>query len=136
MSPSSKGRLCRTQSAAVILLTCVWLACAGPALSADEAVDAVSIGSSNAEPSNEAKPGGASTHASEERPAATAAKPAKGPRSLFRCWQGGRQVFEGRGYGAMAQSQVAAELKGGEGATGRVQVLDMYDGFCVLELPK
>ena len=36
----------------------------------------------------------------------------------------------------MPQSQVAAELKGGEGSTGRLQVLDMYDGFCVLELPK
>ena len=30
----------------------------------------------------------------------------------------------------------AAELKAVDGASGRVQVLDMFEGLCVLELPK
>ena len=136
MSRSNRRRLPGTERAALILLISVALACARPAYAADEAVDSVSIGSPATESINEGKPSGAPTHASEERPAATAGKSTKSARSLFRCWQGGRQVFEGRGYGAMPQSQVAVELKGGEGSTGRLQVLDMYDGFCVLELPK
>ncbi len=45
-------------------------------------------------------------------------------------------IFEGRGYGALPQSQIAAELKAVDGASGRVQVLDMFEGLCVLELPK
>jgi hypothetical protein len=136
MSRSNKRRLSGAERAALFLLIGAALACVRPASATDEAVDSVSIGSPATELVNEGKPGSAPTRAAEERPAATAGKSTKSARSLFRCWQGGRQVFEGRGYGAMPQSQVAAELKGGEGSTGRLQVLDMYDGFCVLELPK
>ena len=45
-------------------------------------------------------------------------------------------IFEGRGYGALPQSQIVAELKSSDGGQGRVQVLNMYQGLCVLELPK
>ena len=119
-----------------MLLTAVSLACGGATFASDEAGDPVVIGALGAESSNDTKPGAALPHAPEERSSAAAGKSAKSARSLFRCWQAGRQVFEGRGYGALPPSQVAAELKGGEGATGRLQVLEMYDGFCVLELPR
>jgi hypothetical protein len=56
--------------------------------------------------------------------------------SLFRCWQDGQIIFEGRGYGALPPSQIAAELKAADGGSGRLQVLDMYHGLCVLELPR
>ena len=119
-----------------MLLTAISLACGGATFAFDEAGDPVAIGSPSGGPSNDTKPGAALSPAPEERSSVAAGKSAKSARSLFRCWQGGRQVFEGRGYGALPPSQVAAELKGGEGATGRLQVLEMYDGFCVLELPR
>jgi hypothetical protein len=45
-------------------------------------------------------------------------------------------VFEGSGFGPLPQTQVAADLKVADGGAGRVQVLDLYQGLCVLELPK
>lgn len=62
--------------------------------------------------------------------------PAKAPASEFRCWQGGQMIFEARGVGPMSATQVAADLKAADGSTGRIQVLDMYEGLCILELPR
>jgi hypothetical protein len=120
----------------VTLIGIVALGCAAAALPSEESVDSVTIGASGAEPSDAAKPAGQAAQFPDEKQAGAAAKALKGPRSLFRCWQGGRMIFEGRGYGPLPQSQIAAELKPGDGGSGRVQVLDLYEGLCVLELPK
>jgi hypothetical protein len=115
------------------LVGVVALSCAAAAHASDQPIQAVSIGAPVTEPSDEVKPGGGS--AQDEKPAAGAKAP-KPPRSLFRCWQDGRLIFEGRGYGALPQSPSVAELKSSDGGSGRVQVMDLYQGVCVLELPK
>ncbi|MBV8211510.1 MAG: hypothetical protein JO133_15750 [Burkholderiaceae bacterium] len=102
-------------------------------LAADKAHDSISITTSGSELSDEAKSSTGSAQIGDEKPGAAPKAPA---RSLFRCWQEGRLIFEGRGYTALPPSQVAAELKSAESGSGRVQVLDMYQGICVLELPK
>ena len=95
----------------------------------------VSIGTPGAQPSDEAK--SAARPLDERPPGLPLRVPApKPPRSLFRCWQHGQVIFEGRGYSALPPSQVAADLKGSDGNGGRLQVLDMNQGLCILELPK
>ena len=137
MSRFSKVRTRAAGRAAVALMGAVALGCAAVAVASDEPVHAVTIGAPGAEPSDERKPAAEFEHAVDEKQLAQGkASAAKAPRSLFRCWQGGRLVFEGRGYGALPESQIAADLKGGEGPSSRVQVLDMNYGLCVLELPK
>jgi hypothetical protein len=116
--------------AVATLIAVLALGCAAATPASDEPLDPVAIGSAGSEPSVEGKPAGESAHA------VAPARSAKTPRSLFRCWQGGRMIFEGRGYGPLPQSQVTADLKPADGAAGRVQVLDMYEALCVLELPK
>jgi len=102
-------------------------------LAADKSHDSISINTPGSELSDEAKSGTGSVQVGDEKPGAAPKAPA---RSLFRCWQEGRLIFEGKGYAALPPSQIAAELKSGESGSGRVQVLDMYQGICVLELPK
>jgi hypothetical protein len=63
-------------------------------------------------------------------------KIAKPASSEFRCWQGGQMIFEAKGLGPLASTQVSADMKPADGSGGRVQVLDMYEGLCILELPK
>jgi hypothetical protein len=63
-------------------------------------------------------------------------KAGKNLGSEFRCWQGGQMIFETRGMGPLPTNQVVADLKSTDGSGGRVQVLDMYEGLCILELPK
>jgi len=134
MSRFSDSKTAGRRGAAVALIAA--LACTGATLASDDPLDAVTVRVQGAEPPGEARSASGSDHTPEERPAPAPGKSAKSPRSLFRCWQGGRMIFEGRGYGALPQSQIAAELKAVDGASGRVQVLDMFEGLCVLELPK
>ena len=121
--------------AAVALIGVVVLDYAAASFAQDEPVGSVSIGTPGGQPSDEAK---SAARPLEERPPGLPfrAPAPKAPRSLFRCWQHGQIIFEGRGYGALPASQVAADLKPGDGASGRVQVLDLYEGVCILELPK
>jgi hypothetical protein len=119
------------------LITAAALGCVAATRASDDSLDAVDVRTQVAEPVDKAGSAAGSAPASEERQLPAPGKsPKSPPRSLFRCWQDGRMIFEGRGYGALPQSQVAAELKSSDGATGRVQVLNMYEGLCVLELPK
>jgi hypothetical protein len=120
----------------VTLTAIVALACAAAAPASDEAVGAVTVRAQGAEAPDEGKPVGEFAHSLDERQTPAPGKSQKSARSLLRCWQDGRIIFEGRGYGALPQSQIAAELKSNDGGLGRVQVLDMYQGLCVLELPK
>jgi hypothetical protein len=127
--------------AAVALLgVCITaLGVSAAARAVEEPTRAVSIGARvGTEAPDEGKPAGGAMRSSEDKGegAQSKAAVAKPPGSLFRCWQDGRLIFEGRGYGALPQSQVAADLRPADGASGRVQILDMYEGLCVLELPK
>ena len=112
--------------AATTLITVAALGCVAATLASDEPLEVFTL--------HAQAPEAADQH--EARPLPGRVNPAKAPLSIFRCWQGGRLIFEGRGYGPLPSSQIAADLKAGEGATGRVQVLDMFEGLCVLELPK
>jgi len=131
MSRPSEGRPRGAWRTAAALIGLLALGCAAVSLASDNSAARVTIGAPGAEGSDEVKP----ARPYDEKLAASAAKAPKTPRSLLRCWQGGRMVFEGRGYGTLPQSHVAAELKPADGAGGRVQVLDLYQGLCVLELP-
>lgn len=132
-SNDTRGRAARLAGAALIGFVALGCASAAPAL--DEPIDMVTMGSSTAQLSDEVRPRGSAAQTPEDKQAEQARAP-KAPRSLLRCWQGGRLIYEGRGYGTLPQAQIAAELKPGDGASGRVQVLDLYQGLCVLELPK
>lgn len=53
-------------------------------------------------------------------------------RSVLRCWQEGRLVFEGNGIGSEpAPTGSARTFKGADGRT--VQLLDLRQGLCILE---
>lgn len=53
-------------------------------------------------------------------------------RSVLRCWQEGRLVFEGSGIGSETATPGAARtFKGSNGRT--VQLLDLRQGLCILE---
>jgi hypothetical protein len=136
MSKLNELRTIGPWCAAATLVAAVALACAAAALASDELVGAVTLKAQVAEPTDETKPVGESAHAADGRQTPALGKSQKSARSLLRCWQDGRIIFEGRGYGALPQSQIAAELKSSDGGPGRVQVLDMYQGLCVLELPR
>lgn len=138
MSRFSKVRPSGAWRAAVALTGIVAFGCVAEALAFDEPVHGVTIGTPGKEASDEAKPASAPVRAREreEVPPQPKVPTPKPPRSLFRCWQHGQIIFEGRGYGPLPTSQVAADLKPADPASGRVQVLDMYDGMCILELPK
>jgi hypothetical protein len=119
------------------LITAAALGRVAAALASDDSLDAVNVRAQIAEALDQTGSAGGSVRTPEERPLPALGKSPKGPpRSLFRCWQDGRIIFEGRGYGALPPSQIVAELKASDGTSGRVQVLDMYQGLCVLELPK
>ena len=118
--------------AGATLLGIIALGCAAAAtLASDHLSDRLSIGATVIGLPDEAR-GGAMRPLDDRQ---SGSRPAKAARSLFRCWQDGRMIFEGRGYSPLPKSQVAAELNSGD-ASGTVQVLDMYQGLCVLELPK
>jgi hypothetical protein len=117
--------------AAAALIGVVALGWGSAAFALEERLEALTLDSTRAQLSDETKPGAGSAQAPDDK-----AKGLKTPRSLLRCWQGGRLIFEGRGYSTLPQAQIAAELKPADGATGRVQILDLYEGLCVLELPK
>jgi hypothetical protein len=119
------------------LIALAALGCAAATLAADQWFDPVHVRTHAGEPADQGGSAAEPARGSAERQAPVAGKSAKGqPQSMFRCWQDGRMIFEGRGYGALPQQQIAAELKAADGAAGRIQVLDMYQGLCVLELPK
>ena len=136
MSKSSELRRTGPWRVPVMLTIALTLVCAATTSASDESVDAVTGRGLGAKATDAVKPRSASAHAADERPTPALGRSPKSERSLLRCWQDGQMVFEGRGYGAMPQSQIAAELRQGEGAAGRIQVLDLYQGLCVLELPK
>ena len=115
------------------LLALVALGFAAATLASDRSREALVIRTTAADSHDEVGPGNSPSRADEP---SGLGKAAKSPRSLFRCWQDGRMIYEGRGYGALPKSQVAAELKSGDSAAGTVQVLDLYQSLCVLELPK
>jgi hypothetical protein len=122
----SKLQHCGAWRSAVALVGVVTLGCAAVALASDHPPSSVTIGAPGAELSDEGKP----------RELPVMPKAPKPPRSLFRCWQAGQMIFEGRGYGPLPTTQVAADLKPTDPASGRIQVLDMNYGLCILELPK
>jgi hypothetical protein len=113
-------------------LVIIALGCAAAAtLASDHFADRPTIGATVIGLSDEARAG--AMRSLDDRP--SGGRSAKGGRSLFRCWQDGRMIYEGRGYSALPKSQVTAELNSGD-PSGTVQVLDLYQGLCVLELPK
>jgi hypothetical protein len=58
--------------------------------------------------------------------------PDEAGRSVLRCWQEGRLVFEGTGIGNESSATAAARtFKGNNGRT--VQLLDLRQGLCILE---
>jgi hypothetical protein len=58
--------------------------------------------------------------------------PDEAGRSVLRCWQEGRLVFEGTGIGNESSVTAAARtFKGNNGRT--VQLLDLRQGLCILE---
>jgi hypothetical protein len=139
MSRSSEMQLRRTWCVGAILIGMVALGCTAQALAyePDQPASSVTLGAPGKKPSDEAKPAAASGQDPEQRPLPTPAKSPKGaPRSLFRCWQEGELIFEGAGYGPLPPAQIAAELKAADGGTGKVQVLDLYQGVCILEVAK
>jgi hypothetical protein len=137
MSRSSDQKTAGLWSAAIALVAVAALACTSGTRASDESPAAVDVRARVAAPVDQSGSPAGSATSSEERPAPAPGKSPKGPpRSLFRCWQDGRMIFEGRGYGPLPSSQVVAELKSGDNSSGRVQVLDMYQGLCLLELPK
>lgn len=126
-----------SQAAALRLIAVVALGCAGATWAADDSPAAVDVRAKVGRAGNELAPAAVPARASEETPPPTLGRTPKGPPlSLFRCWQDGRVIFEGRGYGALHASQIAAELKAADGGSGRLQLLDLQRGLCVLELPK
>jgi len=133
MSTFNELRLYAARCAVATVAGLLTLACSTDSSAADKSHDGMSITTSASELSDEVKSGGAPAQASDERPGGAPKAPT---RSLFRCWQDGRLIFEGRGYAALPPSQIAAELKSSESGSGRVQLLDLYQGVCVLELPK
>ncbi|HEX4598555.1 MAG TPA: hypothetical protein VH278_12255 [Burkholderiaceae bacterium] len=136
MSTFSNGRSAAHCLAVVTLIAVAALGLEAVALAAEDSSESVNVRAKIARPSDETGPAAAPARSSDEALSAPGKSPKGPPRSLFRCWQDGRIIFEGRGYGALPSSQVAAELKAGDSGTGRLQVLDMYHGLCVLELPK
>ena len=85
---------------------------------------------------DKAKSFDAPSRAYEDKLAGAPGRLSKPSGSILRCWQGGQMIFEGRGYGPLPSSQVAADLKQADGSPGRTQVIDLYEGLCVLEVPK
>src|SRR5882762_4757369 len=137
MSKFNDWKSAGPRRAAMTLIAVAVLGCVAATRAADDSLDAVDVRAHVAEPVDKAGSAAGPAAASEKRQLPPPDKsPKSPPRSLFRCWQDGRVIFEGRGYGALPQSQITAELKSGDGVPGRVQVLDMYQGLCVLELPK
>ena len=124
------------QAAVMTLITVAALVCAGATWAADDSPAAVDVRAKVARAREEPGPGAVPARSSEEAPPTPGRSPKGPPASLFRCWQDGRIIFEGRGYGALPPSQIAAELKAVDGGSGRLQVLDLTRGLCVLELPK
>ena len=124
MSRSSETRAIGPWRPVVTLLVAAGFACAAAAAMCADSAGALTIHAQAADPLDEA------------RRATAPGRSQKSSQSLFRCWQDGQMIFEGRGYGALPQSQIAAETKQGDGTAGRVQVVDLYQGICILELPK
>ncbi len=140
MSRSSEALPSRGMSSVGAMLIAIaalaWTAQA-PADEADQPASSVTLGAPGKRQSDQAKPAAASGPDLGERRLPTPVKPPKGaPRSLFRCWQEGQLIFEGAGYGALPPTQIAAELKAADGGAGKVQVLDLYQGVCILEVAK
>jgi hypothetical protein len=125
-------------AATLIGTLCVGIApaCGAAAAAGTDRSGAVTIAAPGADSPGEAKSSGGIAHGGDELQLGAPGKAPKAARSLFRCWQDGRMIYEGRGYAALPKSQVAAELKSGDSTAGTVQVLDLYQGLCVLELPK
>jgi hypothetical protein len=120
-----------------MLIAIAALGCVAATLASDESLHVITLRAQAPEAVDQPGSAAESVRPSDARALPAPGKSPKAPTlSLFRCWQDGRMIFEGRGYGALPPSQVAAELKAGDGALGRVQVLDMYEGLCVLELSK
>jgi hypothetical protein len=117
------------------LIAVAALGCAGIALAADDASE-VNMRAKIARAADDTGPVTGPARPADEVPAAPGRSPKGPPVSLFRCWQDGRVIFEGKGYGALPATQVAAELKASDGGTGRLQLLDLNRELCVLELPK
>jgi hypothetical protein len=124
------------QAAAMTLIAVAALVWAGATCAADDSPAAVDVRARVAKAGDEPGPAAGPARSSEVAPPAPGRTPKGPPASLFRCWQGGRIIFEGRGYGALPPAQIAAELKAADGGSGRLQVLDLTRGVCVLELPK
>jgi hypothetical protein len=138
MSRSTELQLRRTSRVGAILIGMVALGCTAQALAyePDQPDSSVTLGTPGKKSSDVAK-AAASGQDAVERPLPAPAKPPKGgPRSLFRCWQEGQLIFEGAGYGPLPPTQIAAELKAADGGAGKVQVLDLYQGVCILEVAK
>ena len=57
--------------------------------------------------------------------------PDDAPRSVLRCWQEGRLVFESSGVASEAASGATRTFKGANGRS--VQLLDLRQGLCILE---
>jgi len=135
-----------------VLIAVAALGCAGMALAADDSSEVnvrakmakaaddsseVNVRAKMAKAADDTASANGPARSAEEVPPTALGRSPKGPPvSLFRCWQEGRVIFEGRGYGALPSTQIVAELKASDGGAGRVQILDMYQGLCVLELPK
>jgi hypothetical protein len=132
-SRSAKQRLRRT---AFTLIAAGSLGLALAAQASDEAAGSATLELPKAAGSDKSKSADTPSRAYDEKLAGAPGRSSKASGSVLRCWQAGQMIFEGRGYSALPPSQVAADLKQADGSGGRAQIMDMYEGLCVLELPK
>jgi hypothetical protein len=122
--------------AALALIAAGSLGCSLAAWASDQAAVPATVELPKGAASDKAKPAETPSHAYDPKLAGAPGQSSKATGSVLRCWQGGQMIFEGRGYAALPPSQVTADLRPADSSAGRVQIMDFYEGLCVLELIK
>jgi hypothetical protein len=57
-------------------------------------------------------------------------------KQSIRCWQEGKLVYEASGVASVGRVSAAIELKASQGRDVVLQVIDLRQGFCVIERPQ